>query len=193
MVDLGGLPASRVVIADYSITMRGGGQHDRYLKLKENPFAHISKNYHIPNPENGDPFIEDMPERDKWGTALCLSVLEHVRNPFAVFDGIFRIMRPGGLVILSTEFSFPYHPSPEDNFRFSSNGLKILAEHAGFNILEHGWRLDINADMGIKEIHTGVSQEIKSVYIAMSKGQLSEGIKSNFGLPKRYDKDGNEV
>jgi SAM-dependent methyltransferase len=169
LVDLGGLHARELTVADYSITIKTGDQHARYLHLDRDPFSDIENNYKVCNPQYGDPFIEDLPERDYWGTAVCLSVLEHVKNPFEVFHSIWRVLKHGGLLILSTEFSFPFHPSPEDNFRFSPTGLKILAECSGFKVLENGWRLDINADMGVKEIHTGVSQEIRSVYIVCQK------------------------
>lgn len=176
-LDAGGLAFP--VVADYDITIRTGNQHARYLNLPEPPFTHVFGEYAITNPDGTDqPPIEKMPERDKWGTVVCLSTLEHVENPFEVFNGLYRILQPGGLLILSTVQSFPYHPSWNkdrtridypDNWRFTPSGLKILAQHSGFEILECEWRLQINADMGIKEIHTGVSQEIISTYIVARK------------------------
>lgn len=191
--DAGGLKGDAVTIADYDLTIASGDQHRRYVKLKQNPFAHLFGDYEIFNPDYGHAPIERLDTGPVFGTVVCLSVLEHVEDPLEVFKGLYRITKDGGLVILSTEFSFPYHPSPADNFRFSPNGLRILASRTSFKVLECDWGLNINADMGIKEIHTGVSQEIISTYIVMSKGELSKGKESKVGLPKRYDKDGAEI
>lgn len=171
-VDLGGL--GRPCLADYEITMRTGVQTDRYLTLPNN--AHVfdevaGQNYLILNPENGDPPIEALPAyyRDYFGMAVCLNVIEHVVNPFAVFDALYAIMKQDSLLIISTVFSFPYHPSPRDYWRFSPDCLQMLAEYANFTILECDWRLTITADKGIREIHNGEPQEIRSVYTTLRK------------------------
>lgn len=171
MVDLGGL--AKPTIADYTITIRTGDQKARYLQLTNGarPFDHIEPNYLILNPETGDPGIEDLPLNydEKFGTAVCLNVIEHVVNPFDIFNAIYQIMQRGGLVVISTVFSFPYHPSPRDYWRFSPDCLRMLGESVGFEVLEAEWRLKILADQGVKEIHTGEPQEIKSVYVTLRK------------------------
>lgn len=168
-VDLGGL--AKPTIADYDITIRTGDQHARYITLDARPFDELDPNYMILNPEQGDLAIEDLPLKypNAFATAVCLNVIEHVVNPFQVFDAIYQIMRQDGLVVVSTVFSFPYHPSPRDYWRFSPDCLRMLAEGAGFEVLECNWRLNILADAGVKEIHTGEPQEIKSVYVTMRK------------------------
>lgn len=171
IVDLGGL--ANPTIADYRITIQTGNQHARYITLPNaaRPFDDIAPGYLILNPENGDPPIEALPKtyRGYFGTAICLNVIEHVENPFTIFDAFRKIMQPGGLLIVSTVFSFPYHPSPRDYWRFSPDCLQMLAEYAGLKTLEAHWRLTIYADQGVREIHTGVPQEIKSVYITMRR------------------------
>jgi SAM-dependent methyltransferase len=169
--DLGGLNEG-VTIADYSITLETGDQMARYLNFGHPPFSNILGEYSIINPDKGDPLIENIPDRDKWGTCVCVSVLEHVTNPFDVVDNIYRILKPGGLLVLSTLFSFPLHESlPEfhDNFRFSPNGLKILAEHAELKVLECDFRLKIYGEDGIKDIKNGHAQEIMSVGLIARK------------------------
>lgn len=170
-VDLGGL--AKPTIADYDITIRTGDQHARYITLPHGarPFDHLASDYLILNPEKGDAPIEELPAQyaNAFGTAVCLNVIEHVENPFAVFDAIFQIMQRGGLVIVSTVFSFPYHPSPRDYWRFSPDCLRMLADRARFQVLDCTWRLKILADAGVKEIHTGEPQEIKSVFVSMRK------------------------
>jgi SAM-dependent methyltransferase len=169
--DLGGVD-NGVVIADYDITLRTGVQADRYLNLGHPPFSEVLGSYSIINPDKGDPPIELIQDRDKWGTCVCVSVLEHVTNPFDVMDNIYRILKPGGLLVLSTLFSFPLHeslPDYHDNFRFAPNGLEILAEHAGLLVLECGFRLKIYGEDGIKDIKNGHAQEIMSVGLIARK------------------------
>lgn len=169
MVDLGGL--AKPTIADYDLTIQSGDQHARYIRVPGRPFDDVDPVYLILNPEHGDPAIEDLPRSyyEYFGTAVCLNVIEHVENPFEIFDAIYRIMRPGGLVIISTVFSFPYHPSPRDYWRFSPDCLRMLAAYAGFEVLDCDWRLTITADQGVREIHTGVPQEVRSVFVTARK------------------------
>lgn len=133
LADLGG--HAHPIVADYS---RLPGSP--FISVGERPFAHIDPDYLILNPEKGDPLIEDL-ARDRFGTALCLSVLEHVENPFAVFHGLYRCLKQGGLLILSTVFSYRFHEAPRDYWRFSPECLKMLAQIAGFEVLDYGWRV----------------------------------------------------
>lgn len=133
MADLGGQVAP--VCADYSLLPASP-----FIQLKGRPFDHLDPSYTILNPELGDPPIEDM-QAAQYGTILCLSVLEHVENPFAVFDGLYRALLPDGLLILSTVFSFRYHPAPVDYWRFTPSCLTMLAEKAGLTVLDAGWRV----------------------------------------------------
>lgn len=170
-VDLGGLRAKDLTVADYRRTIQSGVQSDRYLHLTANPFEDLAPGYQIINPQYGQMPIEELPHRypNYFGTIVCLSVLEHVRNPFEIFKALWAILQPGGLLILSTVQSFPIHDAPHDYWRFSDNCLRMLAASEQFEVLECGYRLNIHGGMGVLEIHTGVPQEIRSVYLAARK------------------------
>lgn len=60
------------------------------------------------------------------GTALLLDVIEHVREPWAALGEIYRCLKPGGVVILTSHFYFPIHAYPNDYWRFSSSGFGVL-------------------------------------------------------------------
>lgn len=62
---------------------------------------------------------------------LCLSVLEHVNSPQRSVAELSRILRPGGVVFASTHGAFPWHPYPQDHWRWTQTGLPILFEHSG--------------------------------------------------------------
>lgn len=58
----------------------------------------------------------------------CNAVLEHVRNPFRVAEEIQRVLRPGGLALVQVPFLENVHGWPDDYFRFTPNGLRVLFE-----------------------------------------------------------------
>jgi 2-polyprenyl-3-methyl-5-hydroxy-6-metoxy-1,4-benzoquinol methylase len=68
-------------------------------------------------------------------------VLEHVENPFTVFDGLYRCLLPEGMLILSTVFCYRYHEAPRDYWRFTPDCLRMLAEKAGFMVHDAGFRV----------------------------------------------------
>lgn len=69
-------------------------------------------------------------------TVISIDVLEHVPSPERFVSEIFRVLKPGGKVILSTPFFFYLHEEPYDYFRFSRYGLKKLFGRNGFEVLE---------------------------------------------------------
>lgn len=55
-------------------------------------------------------------------------VLEHVKgDPQKAFDESWRVLRPGGIVLHTTCFINPIHEAPNDYWRFTPEGLTLLA------------------------------------------------------------------
>ncbi|RYD77074.1 MAG: SAM-dependent methyltransferase [Verrucomicrobiaceae bacterium] len=71
-----------------------------------------------------------------YDSILCTEVLEHTPDALAVWREFFRVLRPGGRVLLSTPMYWPSHEQPYDFNRFPAHGLQYLAEKAGFTV-EH--------------------------------------------------------
>jgi SAM-dependent methyltransferase len=65
---------------------------------------------------------------------LCTEVLEHVPEPQRMIDELFRVLEPGGRLLLTTRFLFPIHDAPYDYFRFTKYGLRHLLRR--FEIVE---------------------------------------------------------
>lgn len=57
---------------------------------------------------------------------LCTEVLEHLHTPSKAIAEFRRVLRTGGLLLLSTRFIFPLHDVPGDYFRFTKYGLHHL-------------------------------------------------------------------
>lgn len=67
---------------------------------------------------------------------LSSQVLEHVPSPQAYLGEAYRLLKPGGLLLLSTHGYWKYHPDPTDFWRWTREGLRKEIERAGFRI-EH--------------------------------------------------------
>jgi SAM-dependent methyltransferase len=79
----------------------------------------------------------DIPLPDEQAdTVLMTSVLEHLEEPERGVAEAFRLLRPGGHLILTAPFIWPIHEAPRDFFRYSPYGLRHLLEEAGFELVE---------------------------------------------------------
>jgi SAM-dependent methyltransferase len=76
-----------------------------------------------------------VPVRDGgFDAVLSTQVLEHVQDPSHYLAECFRVLRPGGTMLLSTHGVFSYHPDPVDYWRWTSLGLRRIVTDAGFEI-----------------------------------------------------------
>jgi len=70
---------------------------------------------------------------------LSNQVLEHVDSPHSYLSEAYRLLKPGGSMILTTHGYWYYHPTPYDYWRWTSAGLKKTIEADGFQITSfHG-------------------------------------------------------
>jgi SAM-dependent methyltransferase len=65
---------------------------------------------------------------------VCTEVLEHTLQPFRAADEIWRLLKPGGKLFVSTPFNFRIHGPLPDCWRFTEHGLRALL--AKFHIIE---------------------------------------------------------
>ncbi len=75
---------------------------------------------------------------NEFDTVISNQVLEHVSKPWLMIKEIGRILKPDGICILTAPFLAPYHPDPQDNFRFTTSGLTSMFRNEGFEVLECG-------------------------------------------------------
>lgn len=69
-------------------------------------------------------------------TVVSLSVMEHLREPQNMLNEAYRILKPGGSMILQVPFMWWVHEAPHDYFRYTCYGLKYMFEKAGFANVE---------------------------------------------------------
>lgn len=193
-VDVGGL--ERPTIADYSVTVHemaqipverwfSHGMRDENIRRAQyaryqditRPLSFLDPDYAIENPETGGLDILGLADlvcaevRRPYGTVICLSVLEHVDDPFGAAMDLNDILEPGGIAIVSVPFMFPEHRSPSDFWRFTPDALRYIfasasERHRHWEICEAGWRLRIPANAGVMDIRSeGTLQAIESCYI----------------------------
>ena len=67
---------------------------------------------------------------------ICTQVIGDVVNPDKVIKEFYRVVRPGGTVLLSESFMNEIHGEPFDYWRFTNYGMKHLFETNGFTILK---------------------------------------------------------
>jgi SAM-dependent methyltransferase len=58
-----------------------------------------------------------------------------VPQPAAVLAEAWRVLRPGGVLLLSAPFFWPLHEEPHDYYRYTRHGLQHLLEQAGFEAI----------------------------------------------------------
>ncbi len=79
---------------------------------------------------------------DSVGTIVCLETLEHVADPIRAVQEMWRVLRPGGVLAISSVMFFPIHEHPWDFWRFTPEGFERLLEPFEAKlVLAHGYRL----------------------------------------------------
>jgi len=62
-------------------------------------------------------------------------VLEHLEDPVRALDECYRVLKPGGVLYLTTNMAWHLHESPRDFFRFTEYGLRSLLKESHWEIL----------------------------------------------------------
>ncbi len=69
-------------------------------------------------------------------SVLMLQTLEYMQNPQKVLSEISRILKRGGILILTSPFMYPIHDYPFDRSRFTDIQLKTMLENEKFKIIK---------------------------------------------------------
>jgi ubiquinone/menaquinone biosynthesis C-methylase UbiE len=75
-------------------------------------------------------------ESESFDTALMSELLEHLEEPSRAVSEAFRLLTPGGHLIVTSPLFWVLHEEPRDFYRYTPNGFRWLLEQAGFDVLE---------------------------------------------------------
>jgi len=119
---------------------------------KHSPYRNIipsTKYLRLDIDEHSNPDICSDLHNIKWesnyfDTIIATEVLEHLHSPQKAIDEIYRILKPGGICILSTRFIYRYHPDPKDYYRFTRDALLYLFKDYDLKrVYGHGNKLHV--------------------------------------------------
>lgn len=71
-----------------------------------------------------------------YDTCFSTQVIEHVPEPGKLVSEAFRLLKPGGHLILSGPLYWPVHGEPYDYFRFTRFGFTQLLTSHGFTVVD---------------------------------------------------------
>lgn len=82
--------------------------------------------------------VEALPQRSgSVGTVLAFNTFEHVKCFWRGLDEVHRVLRPDGVLVMSTPFHFRIHEYPHDYWRFTPTAYEALLERYPSKII--GW------------------------------------------------------
>ncbi|MBC7849682.1 MAG: class I SAM-dependent methyltransferase [Chitinophagaceae bacterium] len=68
---------------------------------------------------------------------FCSEVVEHVFDPEIILPELFRVLKPGGRILLTVPFCWNEHEVPYDYARYSSFGITHLVSKNGWSVLSN--------------------------------------------------------
>lgn len=79
-------------------------------------------------------------KKESWGevgqydVAFCIEVTDHFWDPVTAFWNIHELLRPGGMLYVSSNFLFPHHTG-FDCIRLTATGLRKILTENGFEVV----------------------------------------------------------
>ncbi len=114
-------------------------------------------------------------ESETIGTILILDTLEHVQNPFAAMDEMYRVLRPGGVLIMSSVMAWPIHEYPNDYWRFTPKCFELLLQHFQTrNVFFQGQKDFPHTVLGLGIKRTMTSTEMEDIAQRLSNATREE-------------------
>lgn len=86
-------------------------------------------------------------EENSIGLVLLLESLEHIEQPQRALDEIYRVLKPNGLLILTTVMWMGIHRCPKDYWRFCPDGIELLLSK--FRVLDFTLEGEPSLPLGI--------------------------------------------
>lgn len=135
-----------------------------------------------------------LPDNSK-NTVFTTQVIEHVADHRKLLSEAYRILKPGGYVIISGPMAWEHHEEPYDFFRFTKYGFEWLLTQQGFSeieIIPNGGKWALVGQLMLNSMRS--SMEKKSIGRKIFKGfyflfRIKWIINVLFSYLDRKDKD----
>jgi SAM-dependent methyltransferase len=92
-------------------------------------------------------------DSDSFDVVVLSDVLEHIAEPSDLMAEIWRILKPGGRLLMNVPFTYWIHEAPHDYYRFTRYALERFALQSGLEVVElaalGGW-IEVMADLWSK-------------------------------------------
>ena len=124
---------------DGAVLDLGSSRGADYHRLFKGDFKITTLNY--TNDENADIVFDleksPLPIPDnKFDSILAINLLEHIFHSRELLKESFRILNPGGRLIITVPFLHQIHPSPHDYYRYTKECLVQLLCESNFSEIE---------------------------------------------------------
>jgi SAM-dependent methyltransferase len=99
-------------------------------------------------------------------TAVVADVMEHLYNPQTLLAELFRVLRPGGVVLINTPFMYPVHEAPYDFYRYTPFAMRRFARDTGFDVesvQSFGGKFPVLADLIGKIVQGGAGPVARAI------------------------------
>lgn len=144
-----------------------------------------------PTAEGADPDIlgdaTDLPVKSETvDIVFTTQVIEHVPEPQKMINECFRVLKPGGALVLTGPFYWPIHEEPYDYYRYTRYGLEYMLQKAGFTTWE------IRPDGGDwAQILLSINLKVPRVFFPIRilvncLGLLAEKVSTSENIPANY-------
>lgn len=106
-----------------------------------------------------------LPEGE-YDSIVCTQVFEHLARPELAAQSLYRLLKPGGVLLLTAPFLNPVHGLPLDFRRFTPNALELILQDAGLVVDSIDFGGNSNVSLGsmlgmVQEDFTTKELEIK--------------------------------
>lgn len=140
--------------------------------------------------------VTSIPLEDgQFDTVFTTQVMEHVAEHSRMLSEAYRLLKPGGTIILSAPMCWQHHEVPYDFFRFTKYGMIHLFEKAGFRIVKiksNGGKWALAGQMMqnvIMSSTNGKKGAVRSFFRVMHRYCLKYLINGLFSFLENRDKD----
>lgn len=141
--------------------------NSRYLGLDYLPT--VSKGYTGQPDVFGDgqrlPFVPESVD-----SVVLMDVMEHLPMPEMAMKEVWRVLKPGGVMLMQTPFLYPLHDEPHDFQRWTLHGLTTLFESNHFEIHQitlHGHPLETSAALLAIALANSVLEAVKKKHFSI--------------------------